>query len=67
MEMLIHSLITRINVCLFCFRIPESLFLGAEVILNMEDDELEEMGWTVLVFLVSIVSQRMVHLVLEVN
>ncbi len=56
-----------IIILIVLIRVPESLFLGADVVVKMSEEELEEMGWTVLVFVSSILLERLTHLVMEVG
>ena len=50
----------------YCDRVPEVVFLGADVVMKMEEDELEEIGWTMIVFFFSIFLQRCAHGIMEV-
>ena len=50
----------------YCDRVPEAVFLGADVVMKMDEDELEEIGWTMLVFFFSVFLQRCGQGVMEV-
>lgn len=47
------------------FRVPEAIFLGADVVLSLSDDELEDIGWTMIVFFISVLIERISHVIME--
>ena len=49
------------------YRVPEAIFLGADVVLSLSDDELEDIGWTMIVFFMSVLIERISHVIMEVS
>ncbi|XP_011407619.1 PREDICTED: protein FAM8A1-like [Amphimedon queenslandica] len=47
------------------FRIPEVLFLGTDEIMGMDDESIEEVAWTMIVFFISVILERTVHILME--
>ena len=47
--------------------IPEVLFLGTDEIMKMDDESIEEVAWTMIIFFISVILERTVHILMEVS
>lgn len=42
------------------------MFLGTDEIMDMDDDEIEEVAWVTIIFIISVVLERVIHSLMEV-
>ena len=66
--MKLNDLAKIIKFCIFIFycSIPEVLFLGTDEIMEMDEESIDEVAWTMIVFFISVILERIVHILMEV-
>ena len=47
--------------------IPEVLFLGSDEIMALDDDNIEEVAWIMIIFCTSVTLERTIHILMEVS
>ena len=47
--------------------IPEVLFLGSDEIMALDDDNIEEVAWIMIIFCISVMLERTIHILMEVS
>ena len=51
----------------FSISIPEVLFLGSDEIMALDDDNIEEVAWIMIIFCTSVTLERTIHILMEVS
>jgi hypothetical protein len=65
-DVLLIGLVVKTFVPMIDYRIPDVAFLGTNEVMELSNEELEEASWELLVFILSVITERISHAAFEV-